>query len=111
MPACFCRERFRTGSRSTDAPASGHRSKKGLLGRNLPNYQAVSFDPAHADLLQLLHPIGHHDPAPGYAARVGAAAGCHSGLLRCSVNDENMMLKLTLILSSSLALASTECCR
>lgn len=44
-------------------------------------------------------------------ARVGAAAGCHSGLLRCSVNEENMMLKLMLILSSSLALASTECCR
>ena len=45
-----------------------------------------------------------------YAARVGAAAGCHSGLLRCSVNDENMMLKLMLILCSSLALGSTECC-
>ena len=44
-------------------------------------------------------------------ARVGAAAGCHSGLLRCSVNDENMMLKLMLILSFLLALASTECCR
>jgi len=44
-------------------------------------------------------------------ARVGAAAGCHSGLLRCSVKDENMMLKLMLILSLSLALASTECCR
>jgi hypothetical protein len=43
--------------------------------------------------------------------RVGPAAGCHSGLLRCSVKDENMMLKLMLILSSSLALASTECCR
>src|SRR5436190_11010944 len=28
MPACFCRERFRTGSRPTDAPAFGRRSKK-----------------------------------------------------------------------------------
>ena len=44
-------------------------------------------------------------------ARVGAAAAHHSGLLRFSVNEENMMLKLILILSSSLALASTECCR
>lgn len=34
-----------------------------------------------------------------------------SGLLRFSVNEENMMLKLMLILSCSLALASTECCR
>ena len=35
MPACFCRKRFRTGSRPTDAPAFGRRSKKGPLGRNL----------------------------------------------------------------------------
>ena len=34
-----------------------------------------------------------------------------SGLLRFSVNPENMMLKLMLILASSPALASTECCR
>jgi hypothetical protein len=45
------------------------------------------------------------------AAHVGAAAAHHSGLLRFSVNEENMMLKLILILSSSFALASTECCR
>jgi hypothetical protein len=32
-----------------------------------------------------------------------------SGLLRRSVNEENITLKLTLILSSSLALVSTEC--
>jgi hypothetical protein len=42
---------------------------------------------------------------------VGAAAARHSGLARFSVNEENMMLKLILILSSSLVLASTECCR
>jgi len=41
----------------------------------------------------------------------GAAAAHHSGLLRFSVKEENMMLKLMLILSSSLALASTECCK
>lgn len=35
----------------------------------------------------------------------------HSGLLSFSVNEENMMLKLMLILSSSLMLASTECSR
>jgi len=46
-----------------------------------------------------------------YHSRVGAVAVHHSGLLRFSVNEENMMLKLILILSSSLALASTECCR
>ena len=34
-----------------------------------------------------------------------------SGLLRFSLNPENMTLKLMLILSSSPALASTECCR
>jgi hypothetical protein len=38
-------------------------------------------------------------------------AAHHSGLLRFSVNEENMMLKLMLILSSWLVLASTECCR
>jgi len=32
-------------------------------------------------------------------------------LARDWVNDENWILKLMLILSSSLALASTECCR
>jgi hypothetical protein len=32
-----------------------------------------------------------------------------SGLLSSSVKDENMMLKLTLILSSLLIFASTEC--
>ena len=41
---------------------------------------------------------------------VGSAAH-HSGLLRFFVNEENMMLKLILILSSSLAFGSTECCR
>jgi hypothetical protein len=41
----------------------------------------------------------------------GRCAAHHSGLLRFSVNEENMMLKLMLILSASLALASTECCR
>src|SRR5207249_10817329 len=46
----------------------------------------------------------------GYIAAL-APVGCHNGLLRFSVNDENMMLKLMLIRSSSLALASTECCR
>lgn len=35
----------------------------------------------------------------------------HSGLLRFSVKALNMMLKLTLILSPALVLASTECCR
>lgn len=35
----------------------------------------------------------------------------HNGLLRFSVNEENMILKLMLILSSSLLLVSTECCR
>lgn len=35
----------------------------------------------------------------------------HSGRLRCSVNDENMMLKLMLSLSFSLMFLSTECCR
>jgi len=45
-----------------------------------------------------------------YAWRVWALPLVATALLRCSVNDENMMLKLTLILSSSLALASTECC-
>ena len=35
----------------------------------------------------------------------------HSGLPSFSVNEENMMLKLTLILSSSLMLVSTECSR
>jgi hypothetical protein len=35
----------------------------------------------------------------------------HCGLLSLSVNEENMMLKLTLILSSSLTFASTECSR
>jgi hypothetical protein len=39
-------------------------------------------------------------------ARVGAAAAPHSGLLRFSVNEENMMLKLMLILSSWGARAS-----
>jgi hypothetical protein len=43
--------------------------------------------------------------------RVWAAAAHHSGLLRFFVKEENMMLKLRLILSSSLAFASTECCR
>ena len=43
-------------------------------------------------------------------ARVRAAAH-HSGLLRFCVNEENIMLKLILILSLSLLLASTECCR
>lgn len=37
------------------------------------------------------------------------AVDYHSGLLRFSVNEENMMLKLMLILSSSLVFASTEC--
>jgi hypothetical protein len=41
----------------------------------------------------------------------GSCAAHHSGLLSFSVNEENMMLKLMLILSASLALASTECCR
>ncbi len=35
----------------------------------------------------------------------------HGGLLRFSVNEENMTLKLMLILSSSLLLGSTECWR
>ena len=46
---------------------------------------------------------------------IDSHAAHHRGLLRFSVNDENMMLKLMLILSSSLvlvlALGSTECCR
>ena len=50
------------------------------------------------------------DQACAYMAAL-APVGCHNGLLRFSVNDENMMLKLMLIRSSSLALASTECCR
>src|SRR5438105_6639341 len=50
------------------------------------------------------------DQACAYVAAL-APVGCHNGLLRFSVNDENMMLKLMLIRSSSLALASTECCR
>jgi|GraSoiStandDraft_60_1057301.scaffolds.fasta_scaffold69828_2 hypothetical protein len=33
----------------------------------------------------------------------------HSGLLSFSANEENMMLKLMLILSSALMLVSTEC--
>ena len=48
--------------------------------------------------------------APSRSSRTHCAAH-HSGLLRFFVNEENMMLKLILILSSSLALASTECCR
>jgi len=40
-----------------------------------------------------------------------ARAFHHNGLLRCSVNDENMMLKLMLIRWASLVLASTECSR
>lgn len=34
----------------------------------------------------------------------------HRGLLRFSVNEENMMLKLMLTLSCSLMFTSTECC-
>jgi hypothetical protein len=47
----------------------------------------------------------------GGGPREPRPAAHHRGLLRFFVNDENMMLKLTLILSSSLAFASTECCR
>ncbi len=39
-----------------------------------------------------------------------AYSGSQSGLLMRSPYDENMMLKLTLILSASLRFASTECC-
>ena|ERR1700693_599846 len=46
-----------------------------------------------------------------HTSLMGAGAACQSGLLRFSVNEENMMLKLMLIRSLSLALASTECCR
>lgn len=42
----------------------------------------------------------------------GVASGSyHNGLLRFSVNDENIMLKLMLILSSPLLFGSTECCK
>jgi hypothetical protein len=38
-------------------------------------------------------------------------AAYQSGLLRFSVKDENMMLKLTLMRSLPLSFASTECSR
>ena len=50
---------------------------------------------------------GEHEKLPG----LPDAAAHHSGLLKFSVNEENMMLKLMLILSASLWLASTECWR
>jgi transposase-like protein len=43
------------------------------------------------------------------AAELEAARLHHSGLLSFSANEENMMLKLMLILSSALMLVSTEC--
>ena len=43
--------------------------------------------------------------------KIGGLAPHHSGLLRRSVKEENITLKLTLTLSSSLVLASTECSR
>ena len=51
--------------------------------------------------------------AAGIDSRGVGAGRCRyqSGLARFSVNPENMTLKLMLILCSSLALASTECCR
>src|SRR5439155_12117235 len=53
---------------------------------------------------------------PGAAARVYPklvlpAPHHQSGLLRFSVNEENMTLKLMLILSSPLSVAETECSR
>ncbi len=50
---------------------------------------------------------GEHEKLQG----LPDAAAHHSGLLKFSVNEENMMLKLMLILSASLWLASTECWR
>ena len=41
----------------------------------------------------------------------GTARFYHNGLLRFSVKEVNMMLKLMLILSCSLTLVSTECSR
>lgn len=47
----------------------------------------------------------------GFACSLAAPVACHSGRLKRCVNAENMMLKLRLIRSCALALASTECSR
>jgi hypothetical protein len=76
------------------APAAGDRNLAWIKRLGTVGNQRIAPSPTHLSDLRAYSRAAHH-----------------SGLLRFSVNEENMMLKLMLILSSSLALASTECCR
>ena len=77
----------------------------------LPNSVGRAHWPKRANYEALGVNFFDGSPALHCSIKSGAFRVHQNGLLRFSVNEENMILKLMLILSSSLILVSTECCR
>ena len=106
-------EGVRLASQNHGLPVTGEKVKKGYEA--LKNFDLQGFLPPLT--------VTPQDHEGGGWARVYQVKGTewvpvgdwirgyHSGLLSSSVKEENMILKLTLMRSCSLAVGSTECSR
>jgi hypothetical protein len=115
----ICVEQTRRGcwptSRHERKAMKGRRGSSRAVEASAPLLSSSRFSGVLVERLRCAyeHSLIHETGEARFTAcqRVWTPTDCHSGLLRFSVNELNMMLKLMLILSFSLALASTECCR